>query len=452
MWAPARRIARAIQAPVERFLAVEAASGILLLVAALAALALANSPWASAYEALWTTPLGFSLGEVSFTRDLRWWVNDGLMVIFFFVVGLEIRREIHAGELSELKRVALPLAAALGGMVVPAALYLSLNAGTPAAVGWGVPMATDIAFAVGVFALLGDRVAPALRILLLALAVIDDLGAILVIAFFYSDGVSVAGLAVGALGLVGILGLQAIGVRPVPAYVAPSLVAWAGVYASGVHPTIAGVLVGLLTPVHVWLSPARFAAEAEAAAQEVRATVERGRVDVHGLLGRVRLAAREAVAPVERVQHALHGWVAYGIMPVFAFANAGVSLGNAQLDGAGWRVMLGIGLGLVVGKLVGVWGLSRAAAALGLAAAPRGVGWGQVSAVGVAAGIGFTMSLFIAQLAFPAGPLLETAKLAILVASAVAGVLALVVGRLVLRPPGAGAARTVAEAEASTVA
>jgi NhaA family Na+:H+ antiporter len=237
-WPAARAAAQRLLSPVERFLSVEAASGILLLVAAAAALSWANSPWRAAYEALWHTPIGLRLGPLAFERDLHFWINDGLMAVFFFVVGLEIRRELHGGELSELRRAALPVFAAVGGMVAPACIYLALNGGA-AARGWGVPMATDIAFAVGVLALLGKRVRPALRILLLALAVIDDLGAILVIALFYSTGVGFAGLFLAGFGIMVVLLMQKLGVRAPLAYLPPALVVWAGAYASGVHPTLA---------------------------------------------------------------------------------------------------------------------------------------------------------------------------------------------------------------------
>ena len=422
----------------------------MLLVAAAAALVWANTPVAAHYDALWATPLGMSLGPIGFERDLRWWVNDGLMSVFFFVVGLEIRREMHAGELSDLRRAALPLAAALGGMLVPAVIYTAFNAGHATSVGWGVPMATDIAFAVGVLALLGDRVPPALRILLLALAVIDDLGAILVIALFYSDGVHLPALGAAGAGLAGILVLQAFGVRAVAAYVPVALVAWGATYASGVHPTIAGVLIGLLTPVRAWLGPDRFADTAEAAARGVREAAVAGATHVHQHLEAMARATREAVSPVERLEHALHGWVAWFVMPLFAFANAGVSLGSLSLAGDGWRVFVGIVAGLVIGKAVGVYAAARAVAALGAAALPRGVRWADVTVVGGVAGIGFTMALFVAQLAFPAGPALETAKLAILAASCVAGLGGYVLGRMVLGVGArAEAAATAAEAEAS---
>ncbi len=449
-WSPAQRVARAIVAPVERFLAVEASSGIVLLAAAMLALVWANSPFRATYEHIWSAPLGLNLASFAFERDLRWWVNDGLMTIFFYVVGLELRREIHNGELSQLRRAALPLAAALGGMLVPALLYASLNAGRPSSMGWGVPMATDIAFAVGVLALLGDRVAPALRILLLSLAVVDDLGAILVIAFIYSDGISISALIVAALGLLSIPVLQRFGARSTLLYAPGAWVAWGATYASGVHPTIAGVLVGLLTPVTVWLGPIRFAEAAEMAAGEVRAACERGTTDLQAYLEPLREAAREAVSPVERWQHSLHGWVAYVVMPLFAFANAGVALGDADIVGE-WRVFVGIFLGLLVGKPIGVLAISRLSAATGFSAVPRGVRWSQISVVGLVAGIGFTMALFIAQLAFPPGPILETAKLAILAASFGAGVIGYAAGRLLLtRATESGAARTEAEAESAT--
>ena len=451
VWFPAHRLTTAFHAPINRFLAVEASSGLLLLAAALLALALANSPLHAAVEAVWAAPLGVQLGGLSFVRELRWWVNDGLMTIFFFVVGLEIRREVHGGELSELRRAALPLAAALGGMALPALIYLALNHGRATAAGWGVPMATDIAFAVGVLALLGKRVAPALRVLLLALAVIDDLGAILVIALFYTAGVQLWALAVAATGLFGVRLLQGIGARSAGLYLLPALVAWGGTYAAGVHPTIAGVALGLLTPMDAWLGPARFAETAEQAAADVRAALAAGDSDIQRPLSRIALAAREAVAPVERLQHALHGAVAFGIMPLFALANAGVPLGSADLSGDGARVFWGIALGLVVGKAVGIFGLSRLAAAAGLAATPRGLPWSHISVVAVVGGIGFTMALFVAGLAFPPGPTLETAKLAVLCASLCAGVLGLAAGRLLLpEAPLPDAAKTEEEAETST--
>jgi Na+:H+ antiporter, NhaA family len=450
-WAPARRWVRFVRAPVERFLAVEASSGILLLGVACIALLWANSPWADVYAGIWHTRFGLSFGPWAFERDLHFWINDALMTVFFFVAGLEIRREIHQGELSQLRRAALPLVAALGGMVAPALIYTGFNHGFPSQVGWGIPMATDIAFAVGALALLGKRVPPALRILLLALAVIDDVGAILVIALFYSSDVQLAGFGVVALGLALLVLWQVLGVRSPWAYVAPGAVIWTGMYIGGIHPTLTGVLLGLLTPVRAWLGAAFFFERAASGIQRYQGAALGDERSLLLELDQSRLAQREAVPPVNALQHALHGWVAYGIMPLFAFANAGVPLGHAEFDAAGLRVLLGVSLGLVLGKPIGIVCLSWLTTRLGLTALPTGIGYRQLSVVGIVAGIGFTMALFVAQLAFPSGALLETSKLAIIVGSAVAAVLSVVAGRLLLSAqPMQGAAQSEAEAEAST--
>jgi Na+:H+ antiporter, NhaA family len=451
-WPAARAAAKRLLSPVESFLSIEASSGILLLVAAVVALIWANSPWHPSYQGLLHTPIGLRVGGLAFERDLHFWINDGMMVVFFFVVGLEIKRELHDGELSEIRRAMLPAIAAVGGMVVPAMIYLLLNAGRPAAGGWGVPMATDIAFAVGILALLGKRVPPALRILLLALAVIDDLGAILVIALFYSSGVDLAGFGVAGVGIVMILAMQKLGVRIAWAYVPPALVTWAGTYAAGVHPTIAGVIIGLLTPVRAWFGPDKFADQANAAVEAVRSNGLAG--DGRGLyskLTHLNVARREAVSPVERLQHVLHGWVAFAIMPLFALANAGVALGGIRLDGEGQRALLGVLVGLVLGKPIGIVLFSWTAVRLRAAALPAGVRWSGVLVVGVVAGIGFTMALFIASLAFPPGPLVEVAKIGILAASAVAGVMGMAAGRFLLPATiPTDAARSLSEAESST--
>ena len=440
-WRRARSLVRRAFAPVERFLAVEAASGIVLLVAAGIALLWANSPSRESYGALWHTQVGMTFGAFSFERDLRFWINEGLMTIFFFVVGLEIRRELHGGELSSLKRAALPLAAAVGGMVVPASIFLLLNRGRASGDAWGIPMATDIAFAIGVLALFGKRVPPALRILLLALAVIDDVGAILVIAVFYSSGVAPRGFVIVGAGLAVILGMRAVGVRNPWVYVIPGVVVWAGTYAAGIHPTIAGVALGLLTPAQAWYGPQGFADRAEASVSAVRDHDGKDERVLLSHLDHLNQARREAISPVESVEHGLHGWVAYAIMPLFAFANAGVSLGAPAVGGDSLGVLLGVCLGLVVGKPIGILALSLLAARAGLAALPRGVTWSQVGLVGVVGGIGFTMSLFIAQLAFPGGDHLETAKVGILLGSGVSAVAAYLLGRFVLpsAPPTATA-------------
>jgi len=453
-WSPLMRAARLAVRPLERFLRVEAASGILLLISASIALLLANSPWAASFSHFLHTPIGVHVGDLRGERSLEWLVNDGLMVIFFFVVGLEIRREIHHGELSELRRAALPLAAALGGMLVPALLYMLLAGDQETRAGWGVPMATDIAFAVGVLTLLGSRVPPALRVLLLALAVIDDLGAILVIALFYSTGIDGWGLLLAGLGVVAIFVLQRLGVRAKAAYVLPGLVVWAGIASAGVHPTIAGVIIGLITPVQAWLGPTGFLEGMQKEMAEL-AKASPQALSSHELaktLGHVAIARREAMSPAEALIEMLHPWVAFGIMPIFALANAGVSLSGVQLaDEASARVLGGVTIGLVLGKPIGVMLACAVVLRLRVATLPSGLGRGHLAVLGAVGGIGFTMSIFIAQLGFTDAGYLAAAKLGVLIASAVSSIAALVLGRLLLSPVASVAAAVTAdEAESST--
>ena len=452
-WSPLFRFSQFARRPLERFLHIQAASGILLMIAAAAALYWANSSWSASYTQFWQTLVGIRVGTFSFERTLEWVVNDGLMVIFFFVVGLEIRREIHQGELSQWRRAALPVAAAIGGMLVPAALYLLLIGGSSSRSGWGVPMATDIAFAVGVLTLLGKRVPAALRVLLLAVAVIDDLGAILVIAIFYSSDFSVSGVLTAAGGIGGIFLMQWLGFRAKVLYIFPSLIAWAGIYAAGVHPTIAGVIVGLITPVRAWLGSEGFL-------QIVRRKVDDltdsklTTLSTHELaetLRDVSLAKREALSPAESLIASLHPWVAFVIMPIFALANAGVTLPVESLDAKSWDVALAVTVGLAMGKPLGVFFASVLALRLRIGTLPIGVGYRHLVVLGVVAGIGFTMALFIAQLAFADNSLLAAAKLGILAASGFAALLGLLLGRVLLSPSiVAGEAQTADEAERST--
>lgn len=449
------RIARQAGRPLERFLRIEAASGILLLVAAAVAMVWANSPWAGSYEALWNTPMGIRIGDFVFERSLAWVVNDGLMVIFFFVVGLEIRREIYRGELSEWRRAALPVAAAFGGMVAPALIYTAIAAGPLTGSGWGVPMATDIAFAVGILTLLGKRVPAALRVLLLALAVIDDLGAILVIAIFYSSGVQLAGFAIALAGFAGILTMQRVGVRVKLLYVVPALVVWAGIYSAGVHPTIAGVITGLITPVRAWLGTEGFLRGVHGELEQLShpSAANMSSHDLAAVLRNVHVARREAMSPGESLIESLHPWVAFGIMPIFALANSGVPLSGGALSSDAWHVLIGVSAGLVIGKPIGVLVISWLTLRLGICTLPAGIGFRQLLVLGVVAGVGFTMALFIAQLAFVDPALMSAAKLGIIAASVVAGVVGLALGRLLLKEPtAANVAQTVDEAESSTEA
>ncbi len=452
-WRPLMRIAQVAGRPLERFLRIEAASGVLLLLSAALALLCANSPLASTYAALWHTPLGVRVGPWSFERSLEWAVNDGLMVIFFFVVGLEIRREIQQGELSEWRRAALPGAAAVGGMLAPALLYLAIAGGPLTRSGWGTPMATDIAFALGILTLLGRRVPAALRVLLLALAVIDDLGAIVVIALFYSSSLNVAGFVVAGAAVAAIVAMQRFGVRAKAAYLVPGLVTWAGVYAAGIHPTVAGVIVGLLTPVRAWLGPEGFVAGIRHEMTHLR-EAPLDSLSEHELadtLHQVDRVKREALSPAASLIETLHPWVAFLIMPVFALANAGVRIEVGGLDVGALRAAAGIVLGLVVGKPLGVLVASTLLLRLGVARLPAGITVRHLLVLGTVAGVGFTMALFVAQLAFTPGALLGAAKLGVLTASAIAAVLALILGRALLpASSAAGSAQTADEAEAST--
>jgi NhaA family Na+:H+ antiporter len=420
----------------ERFLHVEAAGGVVLLIAAALALAWANSPWSHSYEALWHAPVTIGVGTFVSTESLHFWINDGLMAIFFLVVGLEIRREIHEGALSSIRMAAVPLIAATGGVVVPALIYSAFNMDPLTHRGWAIPTATDIAFAVGILALLGKRVPPVVRVLLLALAIIDDIAAILVIAFFYSSGVKLAGLAIAAAGLIGVLLFQRMAIRSAFAYLIPGAVVWCGLLYAGVHPTLAGVALGLMTPVVPLAGRDNPIQSAGRALNDFSSRADKSSA-VHELvqpfqeLGR---AQQQLIAPVLSVQASLHPWVAYGIMPLFALANAGVSLqGLSFVDQNAINIGLGISAGLVIGKPLGIVLLTLLAARVGLCVLPAGITARTLFVVGCLGGIGFTMSIFISNLAFTDSALLGAAKLAVLIASLVAGALGLMVGTVVFR-------------------
>ncbi len=413
--------------PFQSFFKTEAAGGILLLAAAVAALVWANSPLAASYDALWGTYVTVGAGAFEISKPLLLWVNDGLMAVFFFVVGLEIKREVLAGELAEPRKAALAIAAALGGMVTPALFYAALTLGTDRVAGWGIPMATDIAFALGVLALLGSRAPLALKVFLTAVAIVDDLGAVIVIALFYTAELKVGAL-VASLALVGVLALaNRLGVQRPLVYGLVGVAVWVLMLKSGIHATIAGVLVALTIPANRRIDEGEFAAKAEELLARFREGIAGSPTEptpdqmaaVHSL----EEACEHVETPLQRLEHGLHGLVAFVIMPIFALANAGVGLGGSLGALATDTVALGVMLGLVVGKPVGVLLLSFVAVKLGLAALPSGVTWRHVIGVSFLTGIGFTMSIFIATLAFGEGPLLDSAKVGILAASIVSGVL-----------------------------
>ena len=424
-----RRVARRVAQPLQSFLAAEASSGILLLAAAALAVAWANSPWSEAYDALWHTVLTIGVADWSLSEDLRHWVNDGLMSLFFLVVGLEIKRELLTGELRDPRRAALPVIAAVGGMVVPALLYVVVNLGSEDVRGWGVPMATDIAFALGVLTLAARSAPASLKPFLLTLAIVDDIGAIVVIALFYSSGISGGPLLVAAALFAITVILQRLDVRATLVYVALGIGVWLAFVASGVHPTIAGVILGLLTPSVPFQRPRAVSAEAVRTAAQTDDDPEPPDADAPQWL-RLAWLSREAVSPLARAEDALHPWTSYVVIPLFAFANAGVALSaDALVDAASSRVTLGIVLGLVVGKVVGIVGASALAVRARAGRLPEGASWRHLIGTAAVAGIGFTVSLFITDLAFADAGASAEAKIGIFAASVVAGV----VGFLVLR-------------------
>ncbi|QEI05243.1 Na+/H+ antiporter NhaA [Pigmentiphaga aceris] len=433
----AQLIAERTFTAVSHFLHIEAVSGIVLLLAAAIALLWANSPAAASYHALWHTSLSIGLGSHVVSQTLHFWVNDALMTVFFLAVGMEIRREVHAGSLSSIRLAALPLAAAAGGVIVPALIYLALNGDVLQRQGWAVPTATDIAFALGVLALLGKSISGSVRVFLLALAIIDDIVAVLIIAVFYSGGLDYSGLLIAALGVLMVMAMRAIGIGLAWMYVVPGAILWAGLLKTGVHPTLAGVVLGLMTPV---LSRRSHALPLDTATHAIDAigtqskTASPDPVAMALPLKQLRQAQRDMLPPVTRLQMALHPWVAYGVMPLFALANAGVTLNGVDLAADGAQgVMFGVLIALVLGKPLGVIATSWLVVRLGWCSLPAGVTWPGVMLIGLLAGIGFTMSIFIASLAFDSVNLLNAAKLGVLLASLLAAVLGLAWGGLQLR-------------------
>ena len=417
-------IVREVVLPAQSFLHTPKISGMLLLLAGVTAMLWANSPWASSYDHFWETILTIDAGVLSLSADLRHWVNDGLMTIFFFVVGLEVKREVVQGALSGVRRATLPAVAALGGMLVPALCYLALNLGGPGIKGWGVPMATDIAFALGVLALLETRIPSALRLFLLALAIVDDIGAIAVVAVFYTQHLAIEALAV-ALGLLGlIIAMQRVGVLSVNLYILVGALFWAAVWKSGIHATIAGVVLGLVTPLRPYFSNRTFANLADTLLHHFRdALAQEDTARAEAMLGQMEELSQGTESPLERLERRVHPWSSYGIMPLFALANAGLTLsGEVVQQAASSAVTWGIMAGLLVGKLVGVGGFAWLAVHLRLADLPSGVRWLHMAGLGSLAGLGFTMAIFIAGIAFEDPSHTAMAKIGILTASIVAGV------------------------------
>ena len=414
-----RRPIEALTEPLQRFLHVEAASGVVLLACALLALALANSPLQAQYFAVWETKITLGVGSFQVSHSLKHWINDGLMAVFFFVIGLEVKREIVLGELRDMRRAALPIIAALGGMVVPALCYLLLAPAGDAQRGWGIPMATDIAFVVGCLALLSSRVPNSLRVLLLSLAIADDIGAILVIAVGYTADIHLVALMLGFSGLLLVWIASRLGVRSLLVYTLLGTLTWFCFHESGVHATIAGVALGLLTPAHNRSSQGATQGTLKRASAVLQGEGWAGLTKRAEHVREYQLAAREAISPVEFLVGALHPWVGFAIMPIFALANAGVIF---DVQDVVQPVAIAVATGLLLGKPLGIVLFSWVAVRLGIASLPASVSWSVLIAGGFLAGIGFTMALFIAGLALHETQL-QVAKVGVLAASAVAALL-----------------------------
>jgi NhaA family Na+:H+ antiporter len=427
---PVERIVR----PFQDFADKQSSGGILLIAATAVALVWANSPWGESYAALWHTKLTVGVSDASISKDLTHWINDGLMAVFFLVVGLEIKREVLVGELSSVRGAALPIAAALGGAMVPAAIYLAINAGTEGSAGWGIPMATDIAFALGVLALLGDKAPVAIKVFLTALAIVDDIVAVLVIALFYTSEISWGALGVGGIFLVALIVANLIGVGRTLVYALLGIGLWLCFLLSGVHATIAGVLLALTVPAISFINPGAFLERSRYVLDRFEKAGEKGEnvlsnEERQAALHALNNAAYKLEPPLHELEHTLHPWVVFAIMPLFALANAGVQLGGGIADALTNPVALGIVAGLVVGKQLGITLFAWLAVKSGVSELPEGIRWRHVYGAAWLAGIGFTMSLFISDLAFSDGRLVDAAKLGILVASLIAGV----VGWVILR-------------------
>ena len=432
------RVAREFYLPVQQFIATEWAGSAVLLAAAIVALVMANSPAGHAFRALWETEVTLDLAVVEISMSLHHWVNDGLMAVFFFVVGLEIKRELLHGHLSDPRRAALPAFAALGGMAGPALIYLAVNAGGAGSRGWGIPMATDIAFALGVLGLLGRGIPAQLRVFLLALAIVDDLGAILVIALFYTEKLA-PGALVAAAGILGFMVLlRLLRVRTSAAYVLPGFLFWVAFQESGIHATLAGVILGLLTPASHLYDDRTVLTQGRMLLDRMEKCLEEGDHDeMEATSGQLEELMVNTESPLERLERKIHPWTAFVVLPLFALVNAGVAIdGEGLATAVRSPIALGIGGGLVLGKLVGIVAVSWLAVRIGAASLPDGVGWAHVAGVSILGGIGFTVSLFITELAFSDPAMVATAKLSVLVTSALAGVIGFLVLRSVVRRAG----------------
>ncbi|WP_158630242.1 Na+/H+ antiporter NhaA [Glycomyces terrestris] len=411
-------LARYVGRPAAEFLKIEPAAGVVLVVCAVAAMLWANSPWAASYEGVWGLDVSIHVGGFELHHSLREWINDGLMAVFFFVVGMEIKSEIVSGELRQVRNAVAPVAGAVGGMAVPALIFAAFNAGGPGAGGWGIPMATDIAFAVGVLALFGSRIPSAAKVFLLTLAIVDDLGAIAVIAVFYTDDLSMPWLAAAGVILAVAIGLRVLNVWSGPVYLVVGVALWLATLESGIHATVAGVAMGLIISAKPLLDPDAAHAKAQELAKQGLTVEETEQL--------VRLT-RDAQPPTHRLQHEHHPFSSFVVLPLFALANAGVALsGDLLATAATSALTLGIVVGLVAGKTIGITAATWIAVKTGAGRLPEGTGWPLLTGIAAVAGIGFTVALFITELAFHSGDaalLTDEAKIGVLVGSVAAALI-----------------------------
>lgn len=428
--------------PIKNFIEKQTSVGLLLIFAAFLAMIVANSPIADAYHSFWKQYIHLGINDFEIRKNLLHWINDGLMSMFFFLVGLELKREILQGELSSIRKSILPIVAAIGGMVIPALIYYYFNSGMPSISGWGIPMATDIAFALGILYLLGDRVPFSLKILLTAIAIVDDLGAVLVIAFFYTSEISIESLALGGFFLLILITANVIGIRNTLFYAIMGIGGlWLAILLSGVHATIAAVLAAFAIPTSKRIDAPLFLRKARLLSYEIRQNLryrkkapEQAEENITNTIEKFSSLTEDATPPLQRLEHALHPFVSFVVLPVFAFANAGVTIDAGSFDLLLSPVTLGIILGLILGKFFGIVIFTRIVVWLKISALPAGVGWKHIYGLGFLAAIGFTMSLFITELAFENETYMVQAKIGILSASLLAGIIGFIYLR-VLNPP-----------------
>lgn len=419
--------------PVHKFIQLEYTGGLVLFGCVLIAVAWANIWGIDSYHHFWDLHISVGFEQFKLDKPLHVWINDGLMAIFFFVIGLELKREFLDGELSTLKSASLPMVAALGGMIVPAVIYAVINGGKPSINGWGIPMATDIAFALGILSLAGKSIPASVKVFLSALAVADDLGAVLVIAIFYTDHISIVFLATG-LGFLLILWIgNVLGVRHVLFYILVGIIVWIAFLYSGVHATIAGVLIAFTIPARTKIDENLYLKNLKVLSEKFEAEIPNNSIlttpSQHHIIEHIKQLSQDAETPLQKIEHQLHPWVAFLIMPLFALSNAGIEIGNGFLSSLGSHVSIGIIAGLVIGKFVGVFGFTWLMIKSRIASLPNSASWRHITGVAALAGVGFTMSLFISGLAFKDEGMIDAAKAGILVGSIIAGV----AGMLILK-------------------